>query len=235
MLVIMTYQTQLFILTIFGLSLGHFLFNIHAPVSEKPDPCCAEAGGVGAHSKSGNGNANPPSSSLSIPSFPSFAHNRHRAVRAVEVVQALEGAHGDGGGATQVVLEVDGMTCMANCGSMVKGALLQVRIGVHGSILRSKQMHKHNLLFVITFPSFFPSCSRWKALRMCACIQLDSKPHAYSHSGGGSGQDKQCSTHKGSGVCGLRCKRDFSIGAVTAGHSPGPKRNVSYSYCIAAG
>ena len=34
-----------------------------------------------------------------------------------------------------VVLEVDGMTCMANCGSTVKGALLQVRIGVHGPIL----------------------------------------------------------------------------------------------------
>ena len=40
-----------------------------------------------------------------------------------------------GGETVKQVLEVDGMTCMANCGSTVKGALLQVRIGVHGPIL----------------------------------------------------------------------------------------------------
>jgi hypothetical protein len=44
MLVIMAYQTQLFVLTIFGLSLGHFIFNVKAPVAEKPDPCCADIG-----------------------------------------------------------------------------------------------------------------------------------------------------------------------------------------------
>jgi hypothetical protein len=47
MLVIMAYQTQLFILTVFGLSLGHLVFNIKAPVAEKPDPCCADIGDEG--------------------------------------------------------------------------------------------------------------------------------------------------------------------------------------------
>ena len=35
MLVIMAYQTQLFILIVFGLSLGHLVFNTKAPVAEK--------------------------------------------------------------------------------------------------------------------------------------------------------------------------------------------------------
>lgn len=37
----MTYALELFIAMILGLSLGHFLFNVHAPVVESATACCA--------------------------------------------------------------------------------------------------------------------------------------------------------------------------------------------------
>ena len=42
MLIAMTYQGELFIAVIFGLSLGHAAFNVSAPVSESADACCVD-------------------------------------------------------------------------------------------------------------------------------------------------------------------------------------------------
>ena len=40
MLVVMTYNAELFLCTIAGLVVGHAFFNMKAPVTGKPDPCC---------------------------------------------------------------------------------------------------------------------------------------------------------------------------------------------------
>ena len=42
MLVAMTYQGELFIAVVAGLGLGHFTFNVSAPVSESADACCVD-------------------------------------------------------------------------------------------------------------------------------------------------------------------------------------------------
>lgn len=41
MLVVMTYSLELFLCTIFGIIIGHFVFNIQEPVTQSIDPCCA--------------------------------------------------------------------------------------------------------------------------------------------------------------------------------------------------
>ena len=40
MLVVMTYNAELFLCSIAGLVIGHGLFNLQAPVADKTDPCC---------------------------------------------------------------------------------------------------------------------------------------------------------------------------------------------------
>lgn len=42
MLISMTYQAELFIAVVAGLSLGHLLFNVAAPVPQSVDACCVE-------------------------------------------------------------------------------------------------------------------------------------------------------------------------------------------------
>jgi copper chaperone CopZ len=42
MLAAMTYQGEIFIAVIVGLSVGHFCFNVRAPVAESVDACCVE-------------------------------------------------------------------------------------------------------------------------------------------------------------------------------------------------
>jgi hypothetical protein len=41
MLVAMTYSMELFLCVVFGLCLGHFVFNTKSAVGESIDPCCA--------------------------------------------------------------------------------------------------------------------------------------------------------------------------------------------------
>ena len=44
MLIVMTYQVELFLAAVGGLTLGHAALNLRAPVRESSDPCCADSG-----------------------------------------------------------------------------------------------------------------------------------------------------------------------------------------------
>ena len=42
MLAAMTYQVELLAFVLIGLGTGHHFLNVEGPVTERPDPCCAE-------------------------------------------------------------------------------------------------------------------------------------------------------------------------------------------------
>ena len=46
MLVAMTYSAELFLCLLFGMILGHGLFNSGGPIGETVDPCCAGSQGA---------------------------------------------------------------------------------------------------------------------------------------------------------------------------------------------
>jgi hypothetical protein len=47
MLVAMTYSVELFLAVILGLGTGHHFLNKEQVVTDRPDPCCGDAGGEG--------------------------------------------------------------------------------------------------------------------------------------------------------------------------------------------
>jgi copper chaperone CopZ len=93
MLVAMMYQTELFIILVFGLVCGHCIFNWKAPIADSVDPCCQ---------------SDLPMTTLKQP-----------LVSHAEVDGLPDGS-------TKTILDVQGMTCMKNCGSTVERALMQI-------------------------------------------------------------------------------------------------------------
>lgn len=153
MLISMMYQTELFIILVFGLVCGHCLFNWKAPIADSIDPCCQ---------------TDLPMTTLKQP------------LVTPEEVGAVPN---DG---AKSVLDVQGMTCMKNCGSTVQGALMLIK-GVQQvlvdiptgkvTVLHAKQVKTADLVDAVDTVGF--DCTLQSTDSQCRQLSSDALSHSF--------------------------------------------------------
>jgi copper chaperone CopZ len=113
MLAVMTFSMDIFLTLMIGMGAGYAVFNLRSPPPEDTNTCCSGAG------LDGDGELRP--ASTCRVSMAEGDGLRSSLLSAASVSAYTK----DGGRDQMVILGIEGMMCMANCGKVVEAALLQ--------------------------------------------------------------------------------------------------------------
>ena len=127
MLVVMMYQTELFIMVILGLVVGHAIFNLNGlpPVGESADMCCQRGAPDNPDTQTTDPACCCPKNNEGVLNTKGLAEE----FLPNTYTHTTHASRPESQRPAQYVLTVEGMMCQSNCGSTVHQALAQV-VGV---------------------------------------------------------------------------------------------------------